>query len=77
MGESVAHWCTILVINLENLSRTNIDCVKSSKTYPERAAIAEHFCWGNTTTSYKTKKTNLDFCLNFFAIKAYTKVRGL
>ena len=30
----------------------------------------------NTYTSYKTRKTNLDFCLNFCLSKAYTKVKG-
>ena len=27
-----------------------------------------------TPTSYKTRKTNLDFCFNFYASEAHTKV---
>ena len=33
--------------------------------------------WRHTTTSYKTIKTNSDFCLNFVAGEGYTKVRGV
>ena len=51
---------------------------ESSKPHAERRAITEHFCWGNTiTTAYKTRKTNSDFCLNFYASEAHKKVRGV
>ena len=36
------------------------DCSKGSKGHPERIAMTEHFCCGNTPT-YKTRKTNSDF----------------
>ena len=39
-----------------------------------RWVITRIFCFGNTLTSYKTRKTNSGFCLNFCASKAHTKV---
>ena len=33
--------------------------------------------WQCTTTSYKTIKTNADFCLNFYAGEIHTKFRGV
>ena len=33
--------------------------------------------WQLTTTSYKTRKTNLNFCLNFCAGEPHTKVRAV
>ena len=53
------------------------DCSKSSKSHPERRAIAEYFCCANTQTLLiKTRKTNWDFCLDFSAGEAHTKVRS-
>ena len=33
--------------------------------------------WQHTTTYYKTRQTNSDFYLNFYAGEAHTKVRGM
>ena len=53
-------------------------CSKSSKPHQERRVIAEHFLlWQHIIISYKTGKTNSDFCLNFCAGEAHTKVRGV
>ena len=36
---------------------------KSSNPHPERRAIAVYVCHSNTlTTSFKTRKTNFNFC---------------
>lgn len=40
--------------------------------------IAEHFSSGNTLPLViKLEKTNSNFCLNFCAVEAHTKVRGV
>ena len=59
---------------LNNLQR--LICHKTKQTepnhHPERKTIAEHFyCGKHTTTSYNTRKTNFDFCLNFCASVAH------
>ena len=44
--------------------------------HSKRWALIEHFCWDNTLTFLrKLKRNNLDFGLNFWAVKAHTKLR--
>ena len=33
--------------------------------------------WQHINASYKTRKTNSDFCLNFCACEAHTKMRNV
>lgn len=46
---------------------------KSSKPNPKRRAIAEYF----VATSYKTRKINSNFSLNFCVGEAHLNVRGV
>ena len=49
--------------------------LKTSKPLPEKRAITKHFCFGNTTISYKTKKKyNWHICFNFCAADAKGEV---
>ena len=48
------------------------DLLKSFKLHQERQTIAEY-----TSTSYKMKKTNSDFRLNFCAGEAYIKMKDV
>ena len=50
-------------VNIKNRIPSNLyECrSKSTKPHPKRRAIAKRFLsWQHTTTSYKTRKTNLD-----------------
>ena len=48
---------------------------KNTKIHTERRALVYIF-YGNII-SYRTKLTNSDFCLNFSAGEAHTKVKGV
>ena len=52
----------------------NEGCSKRSKPDPERRTRVEIFSlWQHTTTFYKNRKTNSDFCLNFNVGEVRTK----